>query len=242
MNYWERKEKLFKYTESIRQFFPHANEQLETISRIIEKFNPSITNFLDLGCGDGFLGFYIYKLYPDSHGVFLDLSKEMIDKARKKEIDNKSEFIIQDFSYLNWFNSIKTVQKFDLIISGFSIHHIDNEHKKQLYSDIFKLLKPNGIFLNLEHVSSPTNTIEELFYELFFDGMSEYQKYIGDEKTKDEIKRIYHDPEHKALNILESVENQCNWLRETGFSEVDCFMKIFEMALFGGVKKDSKFR
>jgi tRNA (cmo5U34)-methyltransferase len=237
MNYWERKEKLFRYVDGARQFFPQAKEQLETISRIIEKYNPSVTNFLDLGCGDGFLGFYISKLYPGSHGVFLDLSKEMIDKARKKEIENRSEFVIQDFSSFNWFRNIKTVQSFDLIISGFSIHHIDNEHKKQLYADIFKLLKPNGIFLNLEHVSSPTNTIEELFYELFFDGMSEYQRLIGDEKTPDEIKRIYHDPEHKALNILESVDIQCNWLREIGFSEVDCYTKIFEMALFGGVKR-----
>ena len=55
------------------------------------------------------------------------------------------------------------------------------------------------------------------------------QSLLTGKKTKDEIKKIYHDPEHKALNVLESVENQCNWLREIGFSEVDCFMKLFEM-------------
>jgi len=32
------------------------------------------------------------------------------------------------------------------------------------------------------------------------------------------------------------LEKQCEWLREIGFNEVDCYMKIFELALFGGIK------
>lgn len=237
MKYWERKEKLFKYTDGVRQFFPFAEEQLDIISRVIEKYSTSVDNFLDLGCGDGFLGYFIYKLYPNSRGVFLDVSKEMIAKARLKDLENKSEFIVQDYANADWYKGINSIENFDLIISGYSIHHVENDTKKRLYKDIFLLLKPGGIFLNLEHVSSPTERLEDLFNDLFLGGMSDYQKHIGDEKTSEEIKEIYHDPSHKQLNILESVENQCKWLRETGFSEVDCYMKVFELALFGGIKK-----
>ena len=63
MSYWDKKENLSKYVGGVRQFFPLAEEQLDMISRIIEKFNPSINTFLDLGCGDGFLGYFIYELY-----------------------------------------------------------------------------------------------------------------------------------------------------------------------------------
>lgn len=237
MYYWERKEKLFKYIDGVRQFFPLANEQLDTISRIIEKYNPSINNFLDLGCGDGFLGDFIYQLYPDAQGVFLDCSNEMISKARQKVRLDGSEFIVKDFGDANWFNTIKTTNKFDLIISGFSIHHIEDEQKKRLYQDIFDLLKPNGIFLNLEHVSSATDTLAELFSDLFDDAMMDYQKHIGDEKTKEEIIEIYHDANHKKLNKLAPVHEQCDWLGTIGFSDVDCYIKIFELALFGGIKK-----
>lgn len=76
-----------------------------------------------------------------------------------------------------------------------------------------------------------------MFGDLFLDGMSDYHVSIGDEKTEEEIKRMYHHPNHKKLNKLESVEKQCEWLREIGFIEVDCFIKIFELGLFGGVKK-----
>ena len=191
---------------------------------------------MDLGCGDGFLGYFIYQLYPDSQGVFLDISEEMIRKAQVRDMDHNSDFIIQDFGKPGWVKSISKLKKFDLIISGYSIHHIENNEKQRLYKDIFELLNPNGLFLNLEHVSSPTEILEETFNELFLDNMYDYQKYIGEEKTKKEIKEIYHDPNHKILNKLASVEEQCKWLKKIGFSNVDCYMKIFELALFGGTK------
>ena len=150
-----------------------------------------------------------------------------------------SEFIVQDFGDRKWTSSLKSIREFDLIISGYSIHHIDNASKRRLYNDIYKLLRPGGIFLNLEHVSSPAENLEQLFHELFDDGMMDYQEYIGDPKTREEIDAIYNDPEHRKMNLLESVEKQCGWLRENGFKEVDCYIKIFELALFGGMKPDS---
>ena len=76
-----------------------------------------------------------------------------------------------------------------------------------------------------------------MFNELFLDGMYDYQESIGEKKTKEEIKNIYHDPQHKVLNKLESVELQCKWLNDIGFKNVDCYLKIFELALFGGIKE-----
>jgi hypothetical protein len=40
----------------------------------------------------------------------------------------------------------------------------------------------------------------------------------------------------KQANILTGVEAQCAWLREAGFVDVDCFFKVLELALFGGLK------
>ena len=47
---------------------------------------------------------------------------------------------------------------------------------------------------------------------------------------------FYHRDDKKA-NILTSVETQCQWLREIGFQDVDCYFKILEIAIFGGLKK-----
>ena len=40
----------------------------------------------------------------------------------------------------------------------------------------------------------------------------------------------------RAANILASVEEQCRWLHEIGFQDVDCFWKYFELAIFGGFR------
>ena len=136
MIYWEKKEKLFKYTEGIRRFFPLAEEQMDLISRLLRKYRPGIETFLDLGCGDGFLGFFIGRLYPGARGVFVDISGEMIGKALKRSPDPDFEFIVQDLGEKDWFISIKSVERFDLVISGYAIHHIGYGDKYRLYRDV----------------------------------------------------------------------------------------------------------
>ena len=236
MSYWDKKEKLVKYVDGVRQFFPLASDQLEVISRVIAKFKPEVRTFMDLGCGDGILGRYIHQLFPEAYGVFLDISGEMINKARKKVKVRQAEFIVADLGDAEWSDSLSGAGPFDLIISGYAIHHIKNPDKLSLYQDIFGLLNQDGVFLNLEHVASPSQEIKEMFNDLFLDCMADYHEHIHDSRSADEIKVIYDDPEHKALNLLEAVEVQCDWLREIGFSNVDCYLKIFELALFGGTR------
>jgi hypothetical protein len=55
-------------------------------------------------------------------------------------------------------------------------------------------------------------------------------------KTRKEIEEIYYKRPDKLENILAPVETQCQWLRDVGLQDVDCFFKVFELALFGGRK------
>jgi tRNA (cmo5U34)-methyltransferase len=45
--------------------------------------------------------------------------------------------------------------------------------------------------------------------------------------------KYYRRPD-KMANILAPVELQCQWLREIGFADVDCYLKVLELAVFGG--------
>jgi len=123
-----------------------------------------------------------------------------------------------------------------VIVSGFSIHHQPHARKKSLYAEIFNLLSPAGVFLNLEHVSSATPAGEQLFDEFFIDRLYEFHARSDPSATRASTAATYYHRPDKVENILAPLDDQCRWLREIGFQDVDCFFKIFELALFGGRK------
>jgi len=237
---WTTAELSEKYLSGVRSAIPLANEQISIMLRIIQMARPKINNFLDLGCGDGILGQAILNQYPHSQGVFLDFSETMIEAAKSKFANNNPgnlEFINQDYGLPEWVNKIHGKAPFDLVVSGFSIHHQPDIRKKEIYQEIYQLLKPGGLFLNLEHVASPSKLIEQLFDELFIDSLYAFHQSKATDKSREEINQEYYNRPDKTANILAPVEIQCNWLRKIGFIHVDCFMKLFEIALFGGIKK-----
>ena len=68
------------------------------------------------------------------------------------------------------------------------------------------------------------------------DSMYKYFKKTGGKQTKKVFAKEYYHRKDKRANILTPIEEQCNWLRQTGFKDVDCYLKIFELTVFGGRK------
>jgi hypothetical protein len=62
------------------------------------------------------------------------------------------------------------------------------------------------------------------------------EKQDGGTRTLQQVAEEYATRPDKAANILAPVELQCDWLREIGFREVDCYFRIYEVAVFGGMK------
>jgi tRNA (cmo5U34)-methyltransferase len=236
---WKDKELARKFLTGVRGAIPLANEQIEIMNRIINSCGINITNILDLGCGDGILAASILQNHPKASGVLLDISDAMLGFAREKlaSYSNNLTFITADYGNKQWLEKVNEKAPFGVIVSGFSIHHQSDERKKELYSEIFGLLVQGGLFLNIEHVSSPTDWVNSLFNDCFIDSLYKMHKQTNDNLTREEVAREYYNRDDKASNILAPVETQCEWLREIGFSDVDCYFKIFELALFGGRKK-----
>lgn len=141
-----------------------------------------------------------------------------------------------DFATPQWLDSVASYKPFDVVVSGFAIHHQTNDRKKTLYAEIYDLLSTSGVFLNLENVTSYTPAGEKLFNEFFVDHLHDFHAKSEPEASREKIADTYYNRSDKKENILAPVEKQCRWLREIGFQDVDCFFKVFELALFGGRK------
>ncbi len=167
---------------------------------------------LDLGTGDGRLLALLKVDRPRARAVAVDFSPAMLEAARARFAgDELVEVVEHDLD-----TPLPNLGSFDAVVSSFAIHHLPDPRKRALYAEVFRLLEPGGVFCNLEHVSSPTPTLRERFWRAL------------DVAPEDE------DPS----NLLLDLETQLAWLREIGYTDVDCAWKWLEMALLTGRKPD----
>jgi tRNA (cmo5U34)-methyltransferase len=193
---------------------PHRTEGEKVLLDQIP-LNPK--RVLDLGTGDGRLLALVKLKKPQIEGIALDFSEPMLEQARKRFKNDKSVTVVKhDFSFSL---PCSKLGFFDVIISSLAIHHISDPRKKQLYKEVFDLLNPQGVFFNLEHVSSPTQNL--------------HLKFLAVTGLTPETE----DPSNKLLDV----ETQLQWLREIGFADVDCYWKWLEIALLIG-KKPKNFQ
>jgi ubiquinone/menaquinone biosynthesis C-methylase UbiE len=234
---WQTKELSQTFLEGVQGAIPAANLQLEVLSKIVNMWCPLPSKILDLGCGDGALGRMLIDIYPTVHMIFADFSEPMLEALRRQiEGNQKTTVINTDFATPAWIKSFEAEKPFDVIVSGFAIHHQTDNRKKELYAEIYGLLREGGVFLNLEHISSATPSGGALFDSFFVDHLLRFHRDTTPSKTRQEIEEVYYQRPDKTENILAPVETQCQWLRDIGFQDVDCFFKVFELALFGGRK------
>ena len=236
---WQTKEIAETFVEGVRGAIPGAKLQLEVISKIISVWCPHPSRILDLGCGDGILGRMLLEEYPEASVIFADFSDPMLDKLRIKiGINQRAKVIHADFAMPDWARGIESDKPLDIVVSGFAIHHQPDKRKVELYNEIFFLLGSGGVFLNLDQVKSNTPSTSEIFDDFFLDHVRRSLSISDQSEMMNQIKNAYYDD--KKENIPSPVEKQCQWLRDIGFEDVDCFFKTFKLALFGGKKTSNK--
>ena len=206
MNQWTSASHALDYLARADQI-PHRTEGE---AMVLDQVPKAVKRMLDLGTGNGRLLALLKIDRPEAKSIALDFSKTMLEAARARFADDPTVAMIDH----NLDQPLPDLGQFDAIVSSFAIHHLEHGRKRSLYAEIFERLEPGGIFCNLEHVSSPTQRLHEHF--LFAIGYTPETE----------------DPSNQLLDV----ETQLQWLREIGFSDVDCYWKWLEMALLIGVR------
>jgi tRNA (cmo5U34)-methyltransferase len=224
--HWKSADLVKKYLTGIRGALPLATEQIELMVRLIEATGVSVRRTLDLGCGNGILSTAIHDRFPEAEQTLVDFSEPMMTEARSALPDATVRH--GDLGDPAWRDGIEG--PFDAIVSGLAIHHLPDERKRALYAEIFDLLSPGAAFVHIEHVGSASPWLEDFWTETLIDAI--YANQSG--KTREQVATEYVNRPDKQDNEHTSVEAQCQWLRETGYTDVDVYMRYLELAVFGG--------
>jgi SAM-dependent methyltransferase len=189
----------------------HIPHRAEGEAIVLELLPPQVRRILDLGCGDGRLLALAKLAKPQAYGVALDFSPTMLTAARARFAQDPTVSVIEH----NLNEPLPNMGVFDVILSSFAIHHLNDNRKYALYQEIHALLEPEGVFCNLEHVASPTLKLHEDFYRALGSSVAE------------------EDPSNQCV-VME--------VQLTGFAKLDLSVDCFEVAgigLAGWVKQDA---
>ena len=237
---WKDPQAARRYIEEIAGSIPLEADQLDIMMRLIGYGRNKVRSFLDIGCGNGILSSVILDAYPRARGTLLDFSDTMLAAAQEQLADHRNQltFIKSDYGDESLHEALTEDSKtgLDVIVSRFSIHHQTDERKYQVYKEIYDLLVPGGIFINIEHVAANGETGRDLFEAYMVDHLYGSKKHNKESRTREAIVRDFKNRHHKDANIITSTETQCGWLRDIGFTDVDCYFKVFQIALIGGIK------
>lgn len=162
---------------------------------------------LDLGCGDGRLAALVLEARPTVRRVLaVDRSPAMLGRARER-FTSEPRVTVRQWDLAD---PIVPLGNFDVVVSGFAIHHLESPRKRDLFSEVARQLRPDGLFANLEVVASATPELH-----------AEFLAAIG---------RIADDPEDRLVDV----ETQARWMSEAGFEQVDCLWRWRGFALLVG--------
>jgi|LGVE01.1.fsa_nt_gb SAM-dependent methyltransferase len=100
------------------------------------------SNILVLGCSSGL---EIERIKFKSHVTAVDISENMIKKLEEKSLHHEVALSTRCASFLELDFGI---EKYDLVLSCYAMHHFNEEQKQKLYTKIFHSLKKKGVFIN----------------------------------------------------------------------------------------------
>lgn len=175
---------------------------------------------LDLGAGTGLLSAALRDRLPRADLLLQDRSERMLAQARQR-------FAADDLVSVRVADHLDALPAgpFDAVVSALSIHHLTHEQKRDLFFRIREILRPGGIFVNVEQLLAPTPALEKMYDE-------QHEAHVHASGTPAEEwaagrERMKHD-------IPIDVDTQLRWLREAGFGTVDCLAKDWRFATYAG--------
>lgn len=155
------------YKRLLRPYTFNAVSDLQLFENFLK--NKQASNTLELGCGSGRASGIAVSLTPQAMHTFSDLSKRMLETA-KKNLPSKSSFVIADaIEFME-----KTKEQYDLVYTLWSFSHSTHQHMHRL-----------GVEKAEQYISSVIKKfIKEnmksgsLFFLIHFDSLSDEQRIL----------------------------------------------------------------
>lgn len=206
-----------EYTAAIKRDSPRYSDMIHSLVESLPKSFVA-SNILELGCGTGNLTLALQHTYPQANITATDSSDELLAICRHrlpKHVKVK-QMDMRDFTQPN--------EPYDLICSSLAIHHLSSDEKSELFNQIFHAIQDGGFFIFCDLFRSEAKYLDEINQSIWHSDA--FEAGTSEEEWN---KWQYHVKMHDKPD---SLANQMTWLKESGFSVVEC---VWRYASWGGI-------
>ena len=201
-----------KFEKHIKQSVPLYNEGHELILMISDFFISKDSLVYDIGCSTGNLVKKISSRHrkKDFKIFALDIEKEMINFAKKKNSDKKIKYLNKDI--------VKhKLNKCDLIISHYTMQFVQPKHRQLLFDKVYKSLNWGGALIIFEKVRANDARFQDMVTSIYYN----YKELQG--FTPEEI----YNKTKSLKSVLEPFSSEANidMMKRAGFKDIMSLQK-----------------
>jgi tRNA (cmo5U34)-methyltransferase len=155
---------LNEYSGLFYSAWPYREILLDNLVRVLCPVGEErCGSFLEIGPGAGELAERVLELEEKSHMTLVDYDPFVMLNLKKKldKYKKRTDFVLADA--LDFMRQAKD-DTFDVVYSSWVIHNFDVNQRERLLSNIYRVLKPGGFFVDLDkYVPDSLREETELF-------------------------------------------------------------------------------
>ena len=130
-----------EYDEIINQTIPYYSEFYSQTLDVVEQCGFQEIDWLDLGCGTGFLEEFAYQRFSEIRFVLVDPSEKMLEQAKMKLKNSSLQYICSSSDSICFSNC------FDVVTAIQSHHYMHEKERKKATECVYQALKKGGIYI-----------------------------------------------------------------------------------------------
>jgi tRNA (cmo5U34)-methyltransferase len=213
---WESKEYAEAWVSKDEQRALEREAQFNAALKWFSVFLDGPVQVMDLGSGPGTLAGKLLAAFPQVSVICLDGSEEMLTQARQRlgAFGERASFVQADFGAEDWSSTVP--RQLGAVVSARAVHNLRKlKPIERVYRQVYELLRPGGLFMNIERVNFSTPKLRRHYRDLQIKTRGQAAKMDG-----------------PAPSLLQ----QFHLLKRTGFKDIDCFWREGNTAIIGGFK------
>ncbi len=133
---------------------PHYDEMQETIAKEIRTVfgtrSSETLSMLEIGCGTGLTTEIILRADPRIYLRVIDNDAGIVEAAQVRFEDRETDRLSIDCADALEYLKQQEGESFDAVLSAMVLHNLSAEYRKQVYAEIWRVLRKEGLFMNVD--------------------------------------------------------------------------------------------